>query len=107
MNAKRMVIQKFNWLVNLNAINNAHLVFVVLHEVEGQAPHERQVPLARVDILPAAVRGGGGRGRGPSLLLDEEEGPEVVRGHGEEGDEILGLDNFTLRNQTHSFWCRF
>ena len=33
------------------------------------------------------------------LLLDEEEGPEVVRGHGEEGDEILGLDHFTLRDK--------
>ena len=78
-----------------------HLVFVVLHEVEGQAPHERQVPFARVDILRAAVRGGGGRRGGPSLLLDEEEGPEVVGGHREEGDEILGLDHLTLRHQIH------
>ena len=77
-------------------------MFVVLHEVEGQAPHERQVPLARVDILRATVRGGGGcRRGGPSLLLDEEEGPEVVRGHGEEGNEVLGLDHFTLRIQNH------
>ena len=34
-------------------------------------------------------------------MLDVEEGPEVVRGHGEEGDEILGLDHFTLRDQNN------
>ena len=34
-------------------------------------------------------------------MLDEEEGPEVVRGHGEEGNEILGLDHLALRIQNH------
>ena len=32
-------------------------------------------------------------------MLDEGEGPEVVRGHGEEGNEVLGLDHLTLRIQ--------
>ena len=61
LNAIRMIIQNLNWVVKLEILTqsiNDHLVFVVLHEVEGQAPHERQVPLARVEILRTAVRGG-------------------------------------------------
>ena len=30
--------------------------------------------------------------------LDEEEGPKVICGQGKEGDEFLGLDHFTLRD---------
>ena len=81
-------------------------MFVVLHEVEGQAPHERQMPLAGVQILlrPAVRR----RGRRLNCRkwrrrrLDEIEGPQVVRGQGEEGDELLGRNHFALEKVEQS-----